>query len=120
MATATALPDPTTLIPDNISDYGSDFDEESAFDILSQLESQPAAKIKIEDIEDIPFEHEPPAQRIHLRFSRLQQSVASALESSARIESIISKRQVREASVEVEYDESNRGSFSRACNPVYD
>ncbi len=119
MALTASQPNEVISVTDNTSDYGSDIDDETAFDILSQVESRkPSILASIEEV-PLPAEHESLEQRIHLRLSRLQQSLDSVRESSSKIESIISTRQVREASVEVEYDEGNRGSFSRAYNIMF-
>jgi len=98
---------------DNKSDYGSDLDlDDDAFTtILTTAESQLLSAKPLIDIEDVPFEHEPPQQGIHLRLSQLQQSLGAVRQSKEKIENLI---RTREASVEVEYDELNRGSFSRA------
>lgn len=113
MASATSHQNNTTPIAaDNISDYGSDLDE-SAFDLLSQVESHQVKKDNLlATIEDIPLpaEHETPDQRIHVRVSRLQQGSGSWSEDLLGSQG----RGLREASIEVEYDEENRGSFSRA------
>ncbi|KAK5168721.1 uncharacterized protein LTR77_006030 [Saxophila tyrrhenica] len=115
MAISLSQNDTSTVTPDNASDYGSDIDDETAFSLLSQAELQapvePSFLASIEDI-PIPVEHESLEQRIHLRLSRLQQSLDSVRESSARIEAIVGARRAQEASVEIEYDEINRGQFS--------
>lgn len=104
--------DVVPIAPDNVSDYGSDLDE-GAFELLSQVESQQVSKAAlIASIEDIPVpaEHETPGQRIHVRVSRLQQG------NNSWSEDLLGSQtgDVREASVEVEYDEDNRRSFNRA------
>lgn len=98
-------------IANNASDYGSELDDATALELLSQVESQPLKGLVLEDIEEpaIPEDKDEPLHdRIALRLSRLQQSFEGAPESSERIE-----RSAREASVEVECDENNRTSFSR-------
>ena len=111
---AISLPqDPTTPITDNASDYGSDLDDATAIDLLSQAESQPLQNIVLESIEEPRVGDESLQQRISLRLSRLRESLESASQSSSQLERIVVERQMREASVEVEYDEGNRVSFSR-------
>jgi hypothetical protein len=98
---------------DNASDYGSDIDDVAAFEILSQAESQPLKNVVLEDLEEPCTKNESFEQRVNLRLSRLQQPLQRVQQTSSKIENIISQKQTREASVEVEYDESNRISFSR-------
>jgi hypothetical protein len=107
-----ALTTPSLTPADETSDYGSDFDD-SAFELLSQIESQHVKKeLVVASIEDIPLpaEHEPQDQRIHLRVSRLPQGDHSWSDDLLGSQ----ERGLREASVEIEYDRGNRGSFSRA------
>ena len=85
MASVFSQEDGTAPVADNASDYGSDLDDATAFDLLSQAESQPLNHVVLE----------------------------SVYPSSSKLENIASERRVREASVEVEYDEGNRLSFSR-------
>lgn len=96
-------------IGDNGSDYGSDVDDATADELFSQAESQPMKDVVLESIEEpaIP-RNESLEQRIKLRLSRLRAG-ANADDSEAF---------VREASVEVEYDEGNRVAFSREFCPV--
>ena len=102
---------------DNTSDYGSDLDDATAFDILSQAESQPLKNVVLEDIEEPCIKNESLDHRATLRLSRLQESSQSKQQITSRAEAIASQIWTREASVEVEYDESNRNSFSRASAP---
>jgi hypothetical protein len=116
MALPTSSPhDATAAVADNASDYGSEIDDATAFELLAEAESQPLKDIVLESIEEPGIEDGPLHERIALRLSRLQQPLDSVHESSEKIESLISDRRVREASVEVEYDEFNRTSFSREC-----
>jgi hypothetical protein len=112
-------PEHTTAAPiaDNASDYGSDIDDATALELLSQAESQPLQNIVLENIEESTVKDDSLHERITLRLSRLQQSLESVHESSSRLESLVSARRAREASIEVEYDEGNRISFSRTCYP---
>ena len=104
----------TAPIADNASDYGSDLDDATAYDLLSQAESQPLHNVVVESIEEPVIEDGSLSHRINLRLSRLRKSLENVHESSSTLESIVSERQVREASIEVEYDEGDRISFSRA------
>jgi hypothetical protein len=108
MAFLTPLRDAPIATTDTASDYGSDIDDETAFSLLSQAESQPLPAAIVASIEDLPSpgHDEAVEQRIHLRSSQLQQS-------DSKIDSLIKTRRSRQASVEIEYDEPNRGSFSR-------
>ena len=108
--------DAGAAIADNASDYGSEIDDATAFELLAEAESQPLKDIVLESIEEPEIKDEPLQERIALRLSRLHQPLDSVQESSEKIEDLISERRVREASVEVEYDEFNRTSFSRECN----
>ena len=100
-------------IADDASDYGSDIDDATALELLSQAESQPMKDVVLESIEEPEVKDEPLHERIALRLQRLQASLETVQESSSRLESLISERRMREASIEVEYDESNRTAFSR-------
>lgn len=106
-----------TLVADNVSDYGSDIDDATALELLSQAESQPLQNIVLENIEESTVKDDSLHERITLRLSRLQQSLESVHECSSRLENLVSERRAREASIEVEYDEGNRISFSRTCCP---
>ena len=108
-----ALPPP---IADDASDYGSDIDDATAIELLSQAESQPMKNVVLESIEEPEVKDEPLHERVALRLQRLQASLETVQESSSRLESLISERRLREASIEVEYDESNRTAFSRTCS----
>lgn len=113
MEIATPHQDAPTSIADNVSDYGSDLDEDTAQELLSQAESQPLNNIVLESIEEPAAGHDKPLeQHIRVRLSQLRQSLDSVHESSAKIANIVSERQIRQASVEVEYDECNRKAFS--------
>ena len=103
-------------IADEASDYGSDIDDATALELLSQAESQPMKDVVLENIEESDVKDEPLYERIALRLQRLQASLETVQESSERLESLISERRMREASIEVEYDESNRIAFSRTSS----
>ena len=102
-------------IADDESDYGSDIDDATATQLLSQADSQPLKDVVLESIEEPALEDEAFEQRITARLSRLQASLDGARKSSRKIETIVRERRDwrREVSVEVEYDEGNRASFSR-------
>lgn len=114
MAIVSPQQNTVTPIADNASDYGSDIDDATVDDLLSQAESQPLKDVVLESIEEEPnFKDDAVQHRNNLRLPRLRQSVDSVNKSSAKLERAVSNRQVREASVEVEYDEGNRNSFCR-------
>lgn len=113
---AAVMPSHTSHEPsaDSISDYGSDLDEDTAFELLSQAESQPLRNVVLESIEDpIIKDDGAEEQHAHLRIARSQCSDNAVLESVAKSESNSYDRYLRETSVEVEYDERNRIAFSR-------
>jgi hypothetical protein len=103
-------------IADDASDYGSDIDDATAIELLSQAESQPMKNVVLECIEEPEVKDEPLHERVALRLQRLQAPLETVPESSSRLESLISERRMRDASIEVEYDESNRTAFSRTCS----
>ncbi len=102
-------------IADDASDYGSDIDDATALELLSQAESQPLQNIVLENIEESTVQDDSIHERTTLRLSRPQQSQESVDQSSSRLENLVAERRAREASIEVEYDEGNRISFSRTC-----
>lgn len=129
---------------DAASDYGSDLDSATLDEVFSQSFSQPvptAPTIKIEDVDEplLPQQDDAEAQTHSLRLARLRQDLDAAIESNgytstqlARIrESLneaidgiastspqLSPRSLkRERPLEIEYDESNRNSFSRGYSP---
>ena len=92
-------------IADDASDYGSDIDDATALDLLSQAESQPLKDVVLESIEEPTIEYDSSQRRNKLRVSHLWQS--------SQRESSHPEKRVRQTSIEVEYDEGNRISFSR-------
>lgn len=113
MAIATSYPHAIDPIAETASDYGSDIDDATAHHLLSQAESQPLTDdIALEALPHPPvLQDDGVEQTAHLRLSHAQYS------SSPRSLGHKSKagegegRRVREASIEVEYDEGNRASF---------
>lgn len=108
----------TTLTPtnaniakiDELSDYGSDIDDATAVELFSQIDSQPLNNTVLESIEQPIIEHEPLEQHINIPLARLRQNFDSAHKSSGTIETTAGRRK---PPIEVEYDESNRRSFTR-------
>lgn len=101
-------------VADHESDYGSEVDDNTAIDLLSQAESQPLKEVVLESIEDPIISNEPSEEPANLRLPpAFQSSLYSEDEFGNKIGTIASTRQIREASVEVEYDQRNRTAFSR-------
>jgi uncharacterized membrane protein YheB (UPF0754 family) len=108
-----AVQNPSVSLPGKESDYGSDIDDETAFNLLTEAESQPLKDVVLESIEEPDLKDESLEQRITLRLGRLRQSLEGARKSGDRIDSLLRERQRREASTEIEYQEGNRRAFSR-------
>ena len=115
MSLATPQQNPAAPVADNASDYGSDLDDETALHILSQAEPQPLNNVVLESIEEPILQDESAERRINLRLSRRRQSAGSARQGINNFDTIVRERQLRESSLEVEYNESNRDAFSRTC-----
>ena len=139
MTSITPLRNPTAVFVDNESDYGSgidesaiieavaddgsdygDFDEASALQVLSTVESQPLNEVVLESIEDPVISNEVFEKTAELRIPDLQSSLYTIHEFGNKIGTIHipserSPYRQREASVEVEYDFRNRKAFSRTC-----
>lgn len=100
-------------VADNGSDYG-DFDEASALEILSTVESQPLNEVVLESIEDPVVSNEVFEKTADLRIPDLQSSLYTIDELGNKIGTLPSERSPqRKVSVEVEYDLRNREAFSR-------
>lgn len=112
MATPTSSSNNIHTIAENGSDYGSDLDETTALDLLSQAESQPLRDVVLDSIEDPLLKDDGVEQQAHLRLSRWQCSPDVLPPENKTPEG---GHHIREASVEVEYDEANRTTFHRAC-----
>ena len=104
MAVDTLAPNTSTSIADDASDYGSDIDEATAIELFAQADSQPLRNLVLESIEEAEPRNGSLQKRGTLRLSQ---------QSGNNIDAIARARQTREISVEVEYAESNRTSFSR-------
>ena len=94
-------------------DYGSEIDDDTAIELLSQAESQPLKEVVLESIEDPIISNENLDQPANIRLPAFQSSLYSVDELGNKIGTIASPRQVRQTSVEVEYDQRNRTAFSR-------
>jgi hypothetical protein len=93
------------------SDYGSDLDDDTANELLSQVEYliQPTVLINQELEQDPVVQDAPPAlQRTVLLKRSIEQSEGD-LTDTTPIESL------RGPKIEVEYSEANRSTFSRTC-----
>lgn len=95
---------------DELSDYGSDIDDATAIELFSQIDSQPLNNTVLESIEQPFIEHEPLEQHISIPLARLPQNLDSVRKSSGTVETTAGRRK---PPIEVEYDESNRRSFTR-------
>jgi exonuclease V len=130
-----------TEIDVNESDYGSDIDVATWDTLLTASESQDQfpSFFKVEDFPSFNAEEpepvvqdEPEAQTHSLRLARVRESLTRAisgltetceqldgLEVALKQELPGSRRPPkRERSVEVEYDEANRISFTSECRPI--
>ena len=97
------------------SDYGSDLDNDAWDAVFSQPESQPTClpRITIENIEEpvLPDDAEP--QTHSLRLARIRENLEQAIRGLDDVANELQGSRVkRERSIEIEYDERNRRSFS--------
>ena len=93
------------------SDYGSDLDDDTANELLSQAETFTQTTVLLDqDLEQDPVVQDaPPAlQRTVLLKRSIEQSEGD-LTNTTPIESL------RGPKIEVEYSEANRSTFSRTC-----
>ena len=114
MATATASQDHTASIVDQESDYGSDLDDATLNDLASQAESQPTPTIVLESIEAPAITDDHGDSHPLARLARrpvYRPGAITQLDNAGRI--LAGQKTAREASIEIEYDESNRSNFSR-------
>lgn len=106
------------------SDYGSDIDDATADELFSQAESQVALKetavkgtIVAEQRIVAELEQDVYTHNHSVRLARQRQLHPNVLESGIpeleAIEAPRRRRWSRDANIEVEYDERNRGAFSR-------
>ena len=105
-----------TPVFDVDSDYGSDPDDATVSGLIAQAESQttPIPTIAFESIEapaiiDDHGDSNPLARLVRIR-ENLSKAI-TGIESTCR--TLSSQQSAREASVEIEYEEGNRTSFSR-------
>jgi exonuclease V len=105
----------TLVVADNESDYGSDFDEAAIDTLHSQNESQIATSAALEPpiLLDDHGDTKPFARLGKIR-ANLQAAVVGLNEVSATLRPQTLQREDSRESVEVEYDERNRQSFSRS------
>jgi hypothetical protein len=108
-----------SIAPDNTSDYGSEIDDATALELLSQVESQPLDNIVLESIEEPISKDNDDVLHRHAAL-QLQQSHRPADDSQDSYSQLALsplELQVRQISVEVEYDESNRVAFTGTSPP---
>ena len=113
------VPDTTpSLVVRPESDYGSDLDDTTVNDLLSQADSQPRGAAQnsiVTSIEDPVLQDVPsPVQRA-LRFARtrIQDATGATVASVSPTLKRTYNGPLREPLVEIEYDEQNRVAFSR-------
>jgi len=100
------------------SDYGSDLDDATVNDLLSQAASQPhvaASEAVIASIEDPVLDNAQPRVQRAVRFARtrIQDRTGATIGSISPTLKRTYTGPLREPSVEIEYDEQNRVAFSR-------
>ncbi|KAK3683154.1 hypothetical protein LTR37_020516 [Vermiconidia calcicola] len=117
MSAYSAQQDNAAPIAEKGSDYGSDVDDTTAYELLSQAESQPLRHVVLESIEEPLSQDDPARPHLDSVVSHMQQSLDGVRQSSFKTRSVTDGREVREASVEVEYDEGNRITFSPSRAP---
>ena len=112
MASAVTAQDIAASITLDESDYGSDPDEATIDNLLSQAAPQPAS---------LPPNFEPPVilddhgdSRPLARLARIRDNLSAAIVGlDSTCDSLTPKAPERKVSIEVEYDEGNRSAFSR-------
>jgi len=116
MATAISSQEHAAPVIDVDSDYGSDLDDATMSGLIAQAESQttPIPTIAFESIEAPAIIDDHGDSNPLARLGRIRENLSKAItgiESTCR--TLSSQQSAREASVEIEYDEGNRTSFSR-------
>ena len=93
------------------SDYGSDLDDATANELLSQAEylTQPTVLLNQELAQDPVVQDAPPALQ---RTVLLKRSIE---QSEGDFPTTTSSESLRGPKIEVEYSEANRSTFSRMC-----
>lgn len=125
MATDEPVVDATEVIDSIESDYGSELDDDTWDQAFSQSQSQTQPvqsipRIAIDEVEEleaqiIPKEDEAPPSS--LRIARIRKHLSQAIAELDDIYKPLPNRSPERAkSVEIEYDASNRRSFSRTSN----
>jgi hypothetical protein len=101
------------------SDYGSDFNEETVNELLSQAAEhpgQPRAPLDKDFEQDPVLQDAPPAlQRTVLLDSSVEQNSKSDSTTPCVLDSPPSGDLRRGPQIEIEYSEVNRSAFSRKC-----
>lgn len=117
MASVTTAQDDAAPIASNDSDYGSDLDEATVDTLFSHLQSQPGTHIVPENIEAPVIIDDHGDSRPLARLARIRDDLSAVISGlSNTSEALTPKGPVRQAPIEVEYDEGNRVAFSRECD----
>lgn len=96
------------------SDYGSDLDETTVDELLSQAESRPRIAPQLRDIEEPIILDDHGGSRPLARLARIRENLTVALTGlNSTCEALKPTGPLQEASIEVEYDQGNRSAFSR-------
>lgn len=111
MATAASSQDNAASIAANDeSDYGSDWDEAAVDAIVNKVDSQSAVEV----IEKPAIFDDHGDDRPLLRLAKIRDNLAAAITGlDSASQELRPKGAEREVSIEIEYDEGNRRSFSR-------
>nr|POE93584.1 putative exonuclease v, mitochondrial [Quercus suber] len=91
---------PSITTGDGDSDYGSEFDDDVAKELLSQVESQPLKNLVVESIEEPLLKDEHATGRCMARLAQMSPNGSQEL------------RAQHKPKVEVEYDQRNRTAFT--------
>jgi hypothetical protein len=101
------------------SDYGSDFDEETVNELLSQATQhpgQPRALLDKDFEQDPVLQDAPPALQRTVLFDRsIEQISKSDSTTPCALDSPPGGDSRRGPQIEIEYSEVNRSTFSRTC-----
>lgn len=101
------------------SDYGSELDDDAIEELLTQAKSQPLEDLIVQEgIEEPILKDDPPNDQPLVRLARVRDTLSQIVTGSQSASQHLSPPSAsRRTPVEVEYDESNRTTFSRewAC-----
>lgn len=114
MALTTLPQNDAAPIASSASDYGSDIDEATADQVFSQAESQPLNSVIINTIEAPVIADDHGDDDPLVRIARIRENLSEAIAGLDSVKAALAPKKLpREASVEIEYDQSNRATFSR-------